>query len=127
MKYYFFIGLAAFTILSQVPHAYYVFSSFSRLKDNARALQASSFCIILSLGIFGFVWIDKPMLALFGAVLEMVINIYYYTTEFWNDGFGKKHRGRSIGRFWRQNWIKLLISVVIPMFIYIFSEIIVSL
>ena len=70
MKYYFFIGLAAFTILSQVPHAYYVFSSFSRLKDNAKALQASSFCIILSLGIFGFVWIDKPMLALFGAVLR---------------------------------------------------------
>ena len=58
---------------------------------------------------------------------EMVINIYYYTTDFWNEGFGKKHRGRSIGRFWRQNWIKLLISVVIPMFIYIFSEIIVSL
>jgi multisubunit Na+/H+ antiporter MnhB subunit len=133
LQYYLFIGLTAAAIIAQVPNAYYVFRRFSRLSGTLKEIQAIAFCIILSTAIFGFVYIERPDLALLGAVLEVIINIYYYTGDFWERGYDLKKSvknpvGKQVTRFWRINWIALiLIGIGMPTFIYIFSEILVNL
>jgi len=92
MEYYLFLGLVIASIISQVPHAYYTFNSFSRLEDRLKVIQSVAFCSILSVAIFAFVWIEKPMLALFGAGIEIVVNLYYYSIDFWKQGFGQKKK-----------------------------------
>lgn len=131
-----FIALAGLLILSQVIHVYYTFNSFSRLKGWLRELQSVAFCTIISVAIFGFVLIEKPILALFGAFVEVVFNIYYYTLDFWKQGFphtrhqDEKKRMQawknSIATFWRVKWIQIFVAILMPAFIYIFSHIIVN-
>jgi hypothetical protein len=102
-----------------------------------KRVQAVAFCSILSVAIVGFVWIGRTDLALFGACVEVVFNIYYYSLDFWRDGYPvPKHRDgetlsnakrRSIGRFWRKNWIAIFMGVLIPFLIFIFAEILIKL
>lgn len=118
-----FISLTILSILSQVAHAYYTFNKFSRLKPPFKALQSVAFCSIISVAIFAFVWIEKPLLALFGAGIEIIINIYYYSEEFWDNGYGQtKYRFKSTVRWWRINWAKILFGFIMPFLIYIFSK-----
>lgn len=118
-----FLSLTVLTIVSQLFHNYAVFYSFSNLKGNLKAVQAIIFCSIISVSIFAFVLINKPLLALFGALIEVVINILYYGRDFWNNGFPvRKNRKASILSYWRQNWGRYLFSIIIPILIYIFAE-----
>lgn len=131
MKYYLFLTLTVAAIISQLPHVWYTFLSFSRLKGWIRDTQSIMFCGILSIAIFAFVWIGKPKLALIGVCIEIIVNLYYYSLDFWKDGYkafsGKdkvisKKRRDSRRRFWRKNWIAIFFAILIPMLIYIFSE-----
>lgn len=123
-----FISLTVLTIVSQLFHNYEVFHSFSNLNGRLKAIQAVIFCGIISVSIFAFVLINKPILALFGALIEIVINILYYGREFWKNGFPvRKNRKASILSYWRQNWGRYLFSIIIPMLIYIFAEQIIEL
>ena len=76
-----FIALTLVAIGAQVPHAYHAFTENSKLRSkNLRIIQGMLFCGILSVAIFAFVLIEKPMLALLGALIESLINVYYYTS-----------------------------------------------
>lgn len=118
------ISLVIAAIIVQVPHAYWTFIKASKLKNiNARRLQAGAFCAIVSVAIFTFVWIGETELALFGALIEVVINLFYYTSEFWDVGFGQKRkRWKYILSYWRQRWIYFFIALLLPAFIFVFSE-----
>ncbi len=114
MKYYLFLGLTIASIISQLPHAWYTFNSFSKLEGWLKNTQAVMFCGILSVAIFGFVWIGKPKLAMIGAAIEIVINLYYYSIHYW------QRKGSKFD--WRKNWIAVFFGILLPALIYIFSE-----
>ena len=112
--YYLFLSLTITSIIAQTIHSYFVFNSFSQLTGWLRDLQSITFCGIISVAIFGFVYIGKLELALFGAGIEAVINLYYYSLNFWQ---------RQNGRFsWRKQWIALFFGLLIPAMIFIFAE-----
>jgi len=60
-----FTILTVAAIVAQLPHAWYTFDSFSRLEGLLKNLQSITFCLIISVAIFAFVMLGKPMLALF--------------------------------------------------------------
>ncbi len=136
MEYYLFLGLTIALVITQVPHVYYTFDSFSRLKGGWKKLQSGAFCGIISISIIGFVYIGRPDLALLGAAIEIIVNLYYYSLDFWREGFKNRTSDKlsyfmggawiDIGTFWRQNWIAFLFGVLIPLGIYLFSEILVN-
>ncbi|MBS3776890.1 MAG: hypothetical protein KGY70_16955 [Bacteroidales bacterium] len=119
------IFLIVAAIMAQVPHVFKVFIDASRLNGSARYIQAGAFCLIVSVAIFVFVWIDEPVLAFAGVGIESIFNLYYYTDDFWR--LGMKKRGseapKSILKFWRQRWIYFFVSFIIPGFIYQLSVI----
>jgi hypothetical protein len=138
------IALTSLSLLAQVPSVYYTFIRFSRLSGDWRVYQSRAFCVILSFSILLFVLMGLHWLALIGAILETIFNMYYYSQEFWQNGYGvvstKHERGgythrigddkdsdidalkyRSRLRWWRQNWIAVVIAFIKPLFIYIFS------
>jgi len=109
-----FTILTIAAIVAQLPHAYTTFDSFSRLDGRLKIIQSVTFCTIISVAIFAFVLIGKPMLALFGVGIEIVINLYYYTQNYWQ----RKNSKVDI----RKNWIAFLFGILIPIMIFIFSE-----
>jgi len=111
---YLFIILTASAIISQLPHIYYTFQSFSRLTGWLKEVQAIMFCGILSVAIFGFVLIEKPALALTGAGIEVVINLYYYSMAFW--------ARKGVKFDLRKNWVAYFFGILMPFLIYIFAE-----
>lgn len=123
---YLFIGLTAAAIISQIPHAWFVFDSFSNIKQKwLKNTQSLMFCSILSISILAFAMDDQGWMAILGAGIEAIINIYYYTLSFWKDGITARTpetRRKSILRFWRMNWIKLFFALLLPSLIYIFAE-----
>jgi hypothetical protein len=118
-----FIALTIATIISQTVHSWYVFHSFSRLTGFIKLFQSVMFCGILSVAIFAFVIIGKPGLALLGAVIEIIINMYYYAMDFFENGIrARVHVRDSILKFWRQNWIAVFFGLMLPMLIFIFAK-----
>jgi hypothetical protein len=109
-------------IATQTITTWYVFHEFSTIPNKAlKNVQSIIFCSIISLFILTTVFIGKHELALAGAILETLINFYYYARQFWQDGFGQKgpeSRRRSIVRFWRRYWLKIIFGAVIPALIY---------
>lgn len=130
--YSFFLSLTIAVIISQTIHVYYVFQSFSRLTGWLRTFQAIMFCSILSLSILAFVLVGKHELALLGAIVEMIVNTYYYALDFFENGIKKGSRTQdenaarearniAIVTFWRQKWIAMFFGILIPALIYIFA------
>lgn len=118
-----FLVLTIATIISQLTHTWFVFHSFSRLTGWLKTLQSVIFCSILSVAIFAFVIINKPGLALLGAFIEIIINIYYYAMDFFENGIrARVHIRDSVFRFWRINWIAIFFGLMLPMLIYIFAK-----
>ncbi len=118
-----FLSLTILTIISQTIHTYFVFNSFSRLGGWLKVTQAVLFCGIISVAILGFVLVLKPKMALLGALIEIVINIYYYAMDFFENGIrARVHRSTSIATFWRKNWISIFFGLLIPLLIYVFAE-----
>lgn len=130
--FYLFFGLTVLVMISQTVHSYFVFEMFSKIENkNTRQFQSVMFCSILSIGILGFVWIGKPNLAILGALIEIVVNIFYYASEFWMNGFKsfqgdpkeiKSKKTKSVLKFWRINWIAIFFGVLLPVLIYVFAE-----
>jgi len=122
-SYNLFLLLTIATIISQLTHTWFVFDSFSRLKGWLKTSQSIIFCSILSVAIFAFVIIGKPRLALLGAIVEIIINIYYYAMDFFENGIrARVHRSTAIITFWRKNWIAIFFGLLLPMLIYIFAK-----
>lgn len=118
-----FLILTIATIISQTIHTWFVFDSFSRLNGGLKMLQSIIFCGIISVAIFAFVLIGKPKLAFMGALIEIVINMYYYALDFWENGIrARVKRAESIATFWRRNWIAIFFGLLIPMLIYVFAK-----
>ena len=118
-----FLALTIATIVSQLVHTWFVFHSFSRLTGWLKTFQSIMFCGILSVAIFAFVIIGKPGLALLGAVIEIIINIYYYAMDFFENGIrARVHVRDSILKFWRVNWIAVFFGILLPLLIYIFAK-----
>jgi len=118
-----FLVLTIATIISQTVHSWYVFNSFSRMTGFIRHFQAIMFCSIISVAIFAFVIIGKPQLALLGAFIEIIINMYYYAMDFFENGIrARVKRTESILIFWRKNWVALFFGILLPMLIYIFAR-----
>jgi hypothetical protein len=112
------IFLLILSIIAQLPHTYAVFQQSSKFQGRAGKIQASAFCLIASLAIFLFVWIGIMWLALFAVAVEFIFNIYYYTDDWWKNGWSER---KKLTRFWRQRWIKFFIAALIPAFMYVFS------
>jgi hypothetical protein len=118
-----FLVLTIATIVSQLVHTWFVFHSFSRLSGWLKTFQSVMFCGILSVAIFAFVIAGKPTLALLGAIIEIVINIYYYAMDFFENGIrARVRRVESILTFWRKNWVAIFFGLLIPMLIYVFAK-----
>lgn len=118
-----FLSLTIATIISQLIHTWFVFDSFSRLSGWLKTFQSVIFCGILSVAIFAFVIVGKPKLALLGAFIEIVINVYYYAMDFFENGIrARVHRSQSIATFWRKNWVAMFFGMLLPVLIYIFAE-----
>ena len=118
-----FLSLTIATIISQLIHTWFVFNSFSRLTGWLKTFQSMIFCGILSVAIYAFVIIGKPNLALLGAIIEIVINIYYYAMDFFENGIrARVHRLQSIASFWRKNWIGIFFGLLLPVLIYVFAK-----
>lgn len=120
-----FITLTVLAIISQTVHTYFVFNSFSRLSGGLKLFQSVIFCSIISIAIFAFVIIGNPALALIGALVEVVINLYYYGTDYFENGIRyikAENRRAAVLRYWRRNWIAFFFGLIIPMLIYIFAQ-----
>lgn len=118
-----FLSLTIATIISQLTHTWFVFNSFSRLTGWLKISQSVIFCGILSVAIYAFVIIGKPQLALLGAIIEIVINIYYYAMDFFENGIrARVRRIESILTFWRKNWVGIFFGLLLPMLIYVFAK-----
>lgn len=133
MIYTLFLALVIATIISQTIHTWFVFQSFSRLAGGLKTLQSVVFCSIISVAIFAFVIIGKPKLALLGAFIEIVINMYYYSMDFFENGIrkgsktsdesqAKEVRKLAIITFWRRNWVAIFFGLLLPMLIYVFAK-----
>jgi hypothetical protein len=120
--YLLFLALTIAAIISQTVHTWFVFQSFSRLEGKLKTFQSVIFCSIISVAIFAFVIVKKPQLAMLGAIIEIIINIYYYSMDFFENGIrARVKRTESIITFWRRNWIAIFFGLLIPMLIYVFS------
>lgn len=106
-----FLTLTILSIASQVPHAWWSIQRYNRIQIPWMAnLQNAVFCVIISVGIMAFVMIEKHYYALVGAIVEIIINMYYYNNQFRNtqDAF-KKH------------WLAYFMAILIPMTIFVFA------
>lgn len=116
-------------IFVQVPHNYYVFSKFSKLKKG-KSFQSWVFCGIFSLLILYGVIIENEFIAISGAILEMLINVYYYNEQFFVGGFPnsiKRSRKQQMLRYWRQNGITMILfTFVFPSAIYVIAHIFIN-
>lgn len=106
------ITLTALAIISQVPHAYWAIEDFSIIKNRTiRILQNASFCLIISFMIMGFVLEGLHLAALGGAIVDIVINIYYF------------QRGMSAmsddNR--RKKWLRYVLAILMPLTVFFCS------
>lgn len=110
------ITLTVLAIFSQVPHAYWSILRYSQMDRGVKELQAVVFCMIISVGILGFVLIGKHIHALIGAVVEIIINLYYYNHQF--GGKGKATLRQKISK----EWLAYFLAFLLPLSIYFFSK-----
>ena len=111
------ILLTVFAIFSQVPHAYWSIMRYSQLEgQSVKALQAITFCTIISVGILMYVLKGKHEYALAGAAVEIIINLYYYNNSF---------SGRGRTALWdkiKREWLAYFLAFLLPLTIYFFSK-----
>ena len=108
------ITLTVLSILSQIPHAYWSIERYSKIDQRWLAIsQNIAFCSIISIGILGFVLEGLHLYALGGALVEVIINFYYYNEQKPNTKFLDKVK---------KDWLAYFLAVLIPMTIYIFSS-----
>jgi hypothetical protein len=106
-----FLILSILAIFSQVPHAFWSIERYNKVKPEWLALvQNIVFCAIISVGIMAFVLVEKHYYALAGAVVEIVINIYYYSNQF-----------KNIQDPIKKHWLAYFLAVLIPITIFVFS------
>jgi len=112
------IALTTLSILSQIPHAYWSINQFSQIEQNwLKVSQNIAFCSIISIGILGFVLEGYHWYAFGGAVVDIIINVYYYDNQF---------QQRKTWDRLKKNWLAYFLTALIPMSIFIFSSMIKS-
>jgi hypothetical protein len=135
--FWFFFGIATLIVITQTITTWYVFEGFSGMENAViKRFQSVSFCTIISLIIIGSVFIGVKWLAFTGAVIEVLINFFYYAKDFWQNGFKaftgdkaeiSRKRKNSVLKFWRQYWLKFIFGIIIPVAIYICAELMLTL
>lgn len=111
------IILTILAIFSQVPHAYWSIMRYSQIEQPAvKVLQAICFCMIISVGILLYVLKGKHDHALYGALVEIIINLYYY-----NNSFGGRGRAALMDKI-RKEWLAYFLAFLLPLCIYFFSK-----
>lgn len=106
-----FLILTIGAILGQVPHAYWSLDRYNRINQNwMRVSQNIVFCSLISVGILAFVLIENHTMALIGAFVEVLINVYYYTNQF-----------KNVQSPFKKHWLAYLLAVLLPLTIYFFS------
>lgn len=111
------ITLTVLAIFSQVPHAYWSIMRYSQIEVEAmKVLQAIAFCMIISVGILCYVLIGKHEYALGGAVVEIIVNLYYYNHQF--KGKGLKTMREKLAK----HWLAYFLALLLPLCIYFFSR-----
>ena len=110
-------------IVTQIPHTNKVFFSISRLDtEKSKAFQAWTLSILTSIMIAVFIYIDNILMAGIGVAIEIVINVYYYTQEYWLDKWWINRPSTGKPKFiWHHRFMELLFSVLIPVMIFIIS------
>lgn len=111
-------------ISTQIPHTYKVFEAISRLEGTQKKVQAWSFSVLTSALIALFIYIDNLYLAGVGVALEIIINLYYFTNEYWEHSYWgiRNPTKREPPLFvWKYNFMKVLFSVFIPSLVFILS------
>jgi len=99
-----------FALLTQVTHAAWVFENISRTKGNQwDFLMSYVFAVSLETSIFIFTMEAKIRTAVFFAVVSTLINLLYYWIQ--------------VG-FTLEFWSMVVISPIIPITIYYYSELI---
>ena len=99
-----------FALLTQVTHAAWVFENISRTKGSQwDFLMSYVFAISLETSIFIFTMEAKVRIAVFFAVVSTLINLLYYWIQ--------------VG-FTLEFWSMVVISPIIPITIYYYSELI---
>lgn len=119
------ISFAVILILLLTPHSFQVFKSFSLVKDNrVKNFQAAGFSIVVSASILFFVVTGRVWLSLFGAFVELALNFYYFTQDYWQSTFWR--RGDEVKPpkwVWQHRIPALFIAIIMVIFIYIYSHI----
>lgn len=110
------ITLTILAILSQLPHAYWSIEKYSQIEQRWLAIaQNIAFCSIISVGILGFVLEGLHLYAFGGAIVEVIINMYYYDKQNPRTNFRDK---------FKKDWLAYFLAILIPMTIFIFSSMI---
>lgn len=108
----FWIFLTGLCIASQLPHAYWAIEDFSIIKNQkVRILQNISFCLILSFMVLGFVLEGLHLYAFGGALVEIVINFYYFQQGMY----------RMDSKTKKRKWLRHVLAIIIPMGVFICS------
>ena len=120
-------------IIGQFPHTKKVFESISKLDDKYRPIQGFIMAALTDTMIAVFIYIDKLLYASIGVVILIIINVYYYTEDYWLDPYwaetDQRKKSKADGKrsknepqfIWRYNFMKILFSVLIPVSILIMS------
>ena len=115
------LAIVTFMIIAtQTINSWFFFDNFSRIENKKlRNFQSIMFCGIFSLFILVMVFMQEHKMALLGAVVEALLNVYYYFEFWWQNGYGsKQNRGLARIRFWRRYWFKVLLAFIIPAAIF---------
>ncbi len=111
------ITLTVLAIFSQIPHAYWAITNYSRIQpEAAKILQAICFCGIISVGILGYVLKGNHKYALGGAIVEIIIILYYYNKQFTGKGYANLWKRVS------RQWLAYFLAFLLPLCIYFFSR-----
>lgn len=128
------LAFAALSIISQIPHAFWMIDYVSNLKTdtrifgktvNQKLIQTVVFCLIIANAILFLVLLNLHTYAVIAVVVEALINCYYvfcsYEEKYKEFDLRTKH-SREILKEKRMKLVgAYFVSILIPVCIYIFT------
>lgn len=105
------IILTIAAILTQAPHTYWAIDRFSNIEIKwIKISQNVIFCLILSLATLFYVLDGDHWFAAGFALMEIVINVYYYQTE-----------EKDLRKKQTKKWLRWVFAITFPAMIFFFS------
>lgn len=120
---YFLLFAAILSVLSQLPHAYWMIDYVSNIPDKykipLRIIQNVVFCMIISASIIVLVYLELHIWAAAAVFIEIAINFYYTYCSFEEKYIRTK--SENIIRKKRELVGSYFLGVLIPLCIFVFS------